>query len=164
MKIIILCLLTLALASCKKPDPHPELKDPIYNDLNATLGTVTQLYNAELKALEGFEKEMREVVPQTGQIKYAQKRVNESKAKISKLEQEKQFLEIKIKTRLNEPRKSYTKAFNADQPWPDPQEWENYRIQRKFQQAKKTWDVKERIKESAEGHKAKATPAPAGGH
>lgn len=164
MKIIILCLLTFALASCKKPDPHPELKDPVYNDLNATLGTVTQLYNAEIKALEGFEKELREVVPQTGQIRYAQKRVRESKEKISKLEQEKQFLELKIQTRLKETKKSYMEAFKADKPWPDPSEWETYRIQRKFQQAKKTWDVKERMKQLEDEKKGAAPAAPAGGH
>lgn len=161
-RIIALILITFTLSACEKPDPNPELKDPIYNDLNVTLGTVSGLLTAEVKALEGFQKELGDVIPQTGQIRYAQKRVNESKEKITKLEQEKRFLEIKIEARKKEARKTYKIAFEKKEAWPDPQEWENYRIQRKFQQAKKTWDVKERIKE-LEGPKEPA-PAAGGGH
>jgi len=96
MRIIAAFSIILALTACNKPDPNPELKDPIYSDLQTQLTAATQSLEAEKKKLEGFEKDLAAVVPQTGQVKYAQKRVFESQALVTKWEQEKAYLELKI--------------------------------------------------------------------
>lgn len=163
MRIICLILLSLSLVACNKPDPNPELKDPIYNDLHSAAAEASQLLEAEKKNLEGFEKELSDVVPQTGQVKYAQKRVRESKEKIVRLEQEKQYLELKIEARKRESKKSYSKAFKKGETWPDPQEWNSYQTEKRLRNAKRTWDAKERIKEVGLGEQKTPEPA-AGGH
>ncbi|WP_347355676.1 hypothetical protein [Bdellovibrio sp.] len=163
MRIICLILLSLSLVACNKPDPNPELKDPIYNDLHSATAEASQLLEAEKKNLEGFEKELSDVVPQTGQVKYAQKRVRESKEKIVRLEQEKQYLELKIEARKRESKKSYSKAFKKGETWPDPQEWNSYQTEKRLRNAKRTWDAKERIKEVGLGEQKTPEPA-AGGH
>nr|BFD61312.1 hypothetical protein CKG001_34190 [Bdellovibrio sp. CKG001]BFD64776.1 hypothetical protein BdHM001_34570 [Bdellovibrio sp. HM001] len=163
MRIICLIILSLSLVACNKPDPNPELKDPIFNDLQANAAETSQLLEAEKKNLEGFEKELSDVVPQTGQIKYAQKRVRESKERIVRLEQEKQYLELKVDARKREAKKSYSKAFKKGDPWPDPQEWDSYQTEKRLRNAKRTWDAKERMKEAGLGQEKTPEPA-AGGH
>ncbi|MFM6929931.1 MAG: hypothetical protein ACKOX6_15785 [Bdellovibrio sp.] len=148
MKIIAAFLIIFTLAACNKPDPNPELKDPIYSDLQTQLTTATQSLEAEKKKLEGFEKDLAAVVPQTGQIKYAQKRVFESQALVAKWEQEKAYLELKIEQRKLTAIKSYKKAFAKKEDWPDPKEWSSYQAEQKLRNAKRSWDVKERMKEA----------------
>lgn len=156
MRIFTIILLCYALVSCNKPDPNPELKDPIYNDLNALLATTSQAIEAEKKLLSGHEKELNESIPQTGQVKRLQKRVGESKGKISRLEQEKSYLRLKIKARLKVARSTYARAYDNKEVWPNPQEWRSYEAEKKFRNAKKTWDVKDRMRELGLG----ATEAP----
>lgn len=168
LRIISVITICLSLIACNKPDPNPELKDPIYQDYNSSMAAASQALEAERKALEGFEKELKEVVPQTGQIKYAQKRVNESKEKITRIEQERQYYELKIESRKREAKMSYLKAFKKGEPWPDPKEWEIYQQEKKLRTAKRVWDVNERIKEAGlangGGGKEKAPGEAAEGH
>jgi len=164
-KIILILTCLFVLAACNKPDPNPENKDPIYSDLNARLAKVSGELNAEIKTLEGHKKEMAEVTPQTGQIKYAQKRIFESQAKITRLEQEKQYLELKAAARLKATRTSYKKAFEKKEPWPDPVEFETYSAEQRLRDAKKTWDVKQRLEDAGLSNKPQAAPKPpSGGH
>lgn len=163
MRIIILCILSLALFACNKPDPNPELKDPVFSDFQSMLAGTSQELEAEKKNLEGFEKELADAIPQTGQIKYAQKRVRETKEKITRLEQEEQYLKLKVEARKKESKTSYSVAFKKGETWPNPQEWTDYQTQKRFRNAKKSWDVKERMKEVGLGQEKTPEPA-AGGH
>ncbi len=148
MRIITAILILFALVACNKPDPNPELKDPIYSDLQSQLGTTTAAVEAEKKKLEGFENDLKGTIPQTGQIKFAQKRVFESQALISKLEQEKSYLELKIEQRRKAAVLSYRKAFAKKEDWPDPKEYASYQAEQKLRKAKRSWDVKDRMKEA----------------
>ncbi|HWU43594.1 MAG TPA: hypothetical protein VN132_09155 [Bdellovibrio sp.] len=148
MKIIAIFFIILSLVACSKPDPNPELKDPIYTDLQAQLATTTSSLEAEKKKLEGFQKDLNEAIPQSGQIKYAQKRFYESQALITRLEQEKSYLELKIEQRKKISVSSYREAFKKKEPWPDPKEFASYQAEQKLRKAKKAWDVKDRMKEA----------------
>jgi hypothetical protein len=150
-KIGLIITISLALCACNKPEPNPELKDPIYSDLNAQLAAATQALEAEKKTLEGHKKELEDVVPQTGQIKYAKKRIYESEDKITHFEQEKSYLELRVESRKREARKSYLISFKEKKDWPDPKEWESYQAEQKLRKAKATWDVKARMKEAGVG-------------
>lgn len=146
---LILLLIPFLIAACNKPDPNPELRDNIYHELNNQLAEVTHALEAEEKTLAGHEASLKEVVPQTGQIKFAQKRVFESQAKVDKMKQEKAWLELRVKERLQETKKTYFKAFKAGKDWPDPKEFEEFEAQSKLQKAKRQWDVKARIEATA---------------
>lgn len=156
-RLLTLLFLCAAIISCNKPDPNPELKDPIYNDLNSRLGSTKQALEAEKKALEGFEQALKEVVPQTGQIKYAQKRVYESQAKIMRLGQELKYLEYKIVSRKKDAKKSYSEAFKKGATWPNPAEFEAYQGAQRLRAAKSSWDTQARVQSLSAG--AKKAPA-----
>jgi hypothetical protein len=148
MKFITAILLILTLTACSKPDPNPELKDPIYSDLQAQVGAATAALEAEKKKLEGFEKDKMEVVPQTGQIKYANKRIYESQAAITRLEQQVEYLKLKVEQRARTAQAAYKKAYANKQEWPDPKEWSSYQAEQKLRNAKRSWDVKARMRDA----------------
>lgn len=161
MRILSIFIITLLLVACNKPDPNPELKDEIYADLNTQLAETTHALEAEEKQLAEHQKAMSEVTPQTGQIKYAQKRVYESEDKINQLRQEKQWLALRAQERLKYTRKQYLNAFKKGQPWPDPAEIEQYKAEMRLRKAKKDWDVKQRMQEA--GVSVPGEKKPAGG-
>lgn len=163
MKILAALILIFLVTGCNKPDPNPQLQDPIYNDLKQTVNALEGLVQAEEKSLEGFEKELSEVIPQTGQIKYAQKRVQETKERLGRLRQEKTYYELKTEAQERISKKSYTKAFQKGEKWPNPRDWEVYQAEKRLRTAKKTWDVKERMRELGLDSEPASTPA-SGGH
>ncbi|XGC80860.1 hypothetical protein ACES2L_16165 [Bdellovibrio bacteriovorus] len=163
MRIISLIIISLCLFACNKPEKNPELRDPIYSAIEAELKATEVAIAGEEKTLADHEKTLANVVPQTGQIKYAQKRVAESKNKLSKLLQEKQYLELKKKARVREAKKTYLAAFKKGESWPNPKEWESFQAEERLRKAKRTWDVQERIKQAGLGNeKAGSAPAPSG--
>jgi hypothetical protein len=156
-------LLVPLLGACeKKADPNPELRDPIYADFKAELAIAEQGIVAEKKTLEGHEQELKDVIPQSGQIKFAQKRIYESRDKITKMEQRKLYFELKIKARLAEARAAYRKAFAKGEEWPDPKEHEEYKVASKLRRDGLIgWNVENRMEQAGIAVKGKGKPAPA---
>jgi hypothetical protein len=140
MKILIFVIILGLFSGCNKPDPNPELHDEIYTDLLQELDIATKGLEAEEKNLTKLEEERDKAVPQTGQIKFAQKKVYETEATITKLRQQKQFFEIKIELRKAEARARYLEARKGGRKWPDPEEIANYKEAMKLQREKLTWD------------------------
>lgn len=65
------------LLGCEKPNPNPENLDPIYADIEKNRKAAEADLSAAEKQLEGFRADLEKVVPQTGQVKFARKRVYE---------------------------------------------------------------------------------------
>ncbi len=140
MKLIIFALFLFFLG-CTKVDPHPETRDEIYVDLGQELEIVT-------KALEGAEKnlllakdEMKKAIPQTGQIKYATKKLRNAEAYLAEMKQRKIFFDIKRERRKNYVQFRYQESLGSGgRPWPDQKEIEEYRTVVKFNRDKLEWD------------------------
>ena len=90
--------------------------------------------------------EKDKVVPQTGQIKFVQKRINDSERRIEALRQQKQFFAIKLELRKHEVQQKYLQSRSGGKPWPDEAELENYRSTVKLQREKLTWDKNKGVK------------------
>ena len=141
----ILCFVFLG---CNKPNPNPESLDPIYADLVQMAGSTHSELESAKKDLEGHQKELDSAVPQTGQNKYAIKRISEVQARINRLEQMELYYELKAKSRLKEDQITYLKAFHDKKPWPPPEEWESYQAEKRLRQAPKDWNAKTRMEEA----------------
>ena len=163
MRIFSLLISIFLLTSCDKPDPNPELKDPIYNDLNSRLAASVQALAAERKGYEEQAEAVEAAIPQTGQLKRAQRRLYDSQRQLIRLEQEKQYLELKIESQRASAKAGYMQAYKNKKPWPNPQDWEAYTLEKKFRAAKRQWSVKDRIKELSQPSKPAGSP-PSGGH
>ena len=157
-KLLILPLFFLGAMGCHKPDPHPEAMDPIYKDIEKAQGEVKSQLDSESKAFEEAKNEVKKVVPQTGQIKYAQKHYFDSVARLQKLKQLHRYYTLRLKSRESEAQELYLKAFAKDQPWPDPEEFEVYKITESARTKSRHWSVKERI----EKERGPAMEKPAG--
>ncbi len=166
--LLILCLFGVGLWGCDKPNPEPEKMDPIYEDLLKEAASMNSQVSAAEKELEGFQKELSLVVPQTGQVKYAQKRVYDSQAKLEKLKQMRAYWELRAQSRVKWAREEYMKAYNAKKPWPPPEEYATFKAQLALERAPRQWDLRQRLDQAKLGMKLKGSsengeeaPAPA---
>lgn len=161
----ILLFSVLFLFGCEKPNPNPELSDPIYLDLKTQTEELSKAVESEKKGLQEHLDNLKKAVPQTGQIKFAQKRVNDAKEKIQKLEQEYRWFEVRTESRKSFAKKEYMSAWRKKQPWPDPKEFEEYKKMKEMRSIPLSWSLKKRYKDlGIPDPSIKAKPvAPAGG-
>lgn len=137
---LITFFIIVSLTSCKKENPTPELNDEIYQDLIQELSVATKNLESEEKNLEKVKQELSNVAPQTGQIKFAQRKVTETENTINKLRQQKQFFEIKLELRKDDIRARYLESFKKGKPFNNEKEIEDYRAVIKFQRDKLAWE------------------------
>lgn len=155
----LLIFISFAISGCDKPNANPELEDPIYADLQKEYGIAKAAVASAKAAVAEHQKSINEAIPQTGQIKYAQKRFFEAEAALVKAEQMALYYEMRIESRLKWTKSAYLKAYNEKKPWPDPAEFEEYKAQKALEQASKSWSAKARIEESQAELKKSQTPA-----
>lgn len=155
--LIVLCALAL---SCKKEDPTPELSDKIFKDLQAELEIAKKnTQNEESQQKKVFE-ELQKVIPQTGQRKYAEKRVFDSQGQLTTYQQQEKYFEVKLEERRIYVRKRYLESLLPNgRPWPAPEEDAEYELRLKLRRAKLDWDKKSVPRGTASAEKAKP-----GGH
>lgn len=142
-----LAILALCVIACNRPMENPESIDPIYLDLIKTQKEFEDLAKSEEKTLEEHREALSRVQPQTGQVKYATKRVEESLARINSLKQEAQYYRLKSEERREEARREYGQAFENDKGWPDPNDYEAYLSVKKLRESPKNWSVEQRFEE-----------------
>lgn len=137
MKTLICLVLSIIVTSCSQRSAQPELVDPIYKDLMAELDLVGRNLELEEKNLDRLVKEKSLAVPQTGQIKFANKKIADSNEKIIILRQQKKFFEISLFQRAEETRRRLQESLQpGGRPWPDPEEIHLYKSIAKFQREK----------------------------
>ena len=156
----MLFVLIFTIVACNKPNPNPELADEIYSDLKSSAEASEKDVESEKKKLEAAKKELEAVVPQTGEIKYAQKRFFESEAKLQRLEQVQKYYALKAEARLKYTKLEYLKAFKAGKPWPTEEEIESYRTYKLLSQKEPSWDSRKRVQayEKENGIESSAKP------
>ncbi len=132
------------LSGCKKADPNPELKDPLYQALQAEVAAATADVTAAQSAVTEAEGEIKKVVPQTGQIKYAEKRYWEARNKLTLAEQKKKAVEVQAQMRLWKTRVACLEAFHAGKECSDPAALANYQLDQAVQKSPRNWSVKDR--------------------
>jgi len=142
---VLMLLLLIIIVGCNKPNPNPELADEIYSDLKASAGNAAKDVEAEEKKLEGFKKDLDNAVPQTGEIKFAQKRYFESEQRLQKFEQVQKYFELKAQDRLEYTRKQYAKAFRAGKTWPTEEEIQSYKKYKLLSNKEASWDSRKRV-------------------
>ena len=91
MKNLFFATLMLFINACTPSNPHPEQLDPIYKDLAMELGIANKALEEEEKRLVSANNEKSLAVPQTGQIKFSNKKIADSTEKINILKQQKLY-------------------------------------------------------------------------
>jgi hypothetical protein len=138
--LAVLFGLFLILTGCKEPVPNPELRDPIYGDLKAQLATTLTELEAEKKEIAELEKTMPKMDVRTAEIRQARRLLVSHTHKFSQLKQMKEYYEVRLEQRKAFVEKDYLRAFEADLPWPNPDEYERYKVVKKLRTADRNWD------------------------
>ena len=147
MKIFFLASFLMFFVACTPGDPRPELADPIYKDLAQELDIARRALELEEKNLKELEKEKSLVVPQTGQIKFANKKISDSQEKIMILGQRLQYFKISLERRASVARTKYSESLaSGGRAWPDQEEAALYYSVTKFQRDKLVWDRTKGVK------------------
>jgi hypothetical protein len=137
------------MTACNKPNPNPELIDPIYMDLTAQENENESFILAEKSKLEENLAALETVTPQSGRIKFVNKRIWEARASLEKLNQRKLYLKVRKESRKRAAKMEYLSAFTKGEPWPNPVDTQKYKTQRKLESASRHWNSKRRIEELA---------------
>jgi hypothetical protein len=147
MKYLIIATFIMFFSSCKEKIANPEKLDEIYLDLVAELDIASKSLEAEEKNMATLISERNLVVPQTGQIKFINKKISDSEAVLTRLKQQKLYFEIKIEQRIHADRQNYEASLKKDgKPYPDKDEISLYKSQVKFHREKLEWDKNKGVK------------------
>lgn len=127
---------------CSRPNPNPELIDPIYSDLlqrSAVAKAGADTKKAEIKKLK---EEIAELPARDPTKRKLQEDLSKNEMLLVVADQEGLYYEIRANQRKTYAREEYAKAFEAGKPWPDPKDYETYKIQRKLKDAPREWTGK----------------------
>ena len=88
------------------------------------------------------------------------------KNEIARLEQRAQYLELAAKSRKYEARKKYLEAFEAgaEQQWPDPKEFEAYKVNKRVQAVDSDWRKRYPAAQPSKKEAKKEAGEESGGH
>ncbi len=137
-------------------------KDLISAEISREISALRALLEEEKKKFtDEHEKKFRTAVPQSGQVKYARKRWEESLAKQRKLQQLILYSEVRLESRRAMAPALAAKAIQAGRTWPDQVEYREYLKDRELRSRSKNWLVEERQREEGVFQKKRA-PASSG--
>lgn len=161
---LILLFLTFLVTSCNKKDPNPELKDEIYRDYLQELEIANKSIESQEKDVAKLKEELNGAIPQTGQIKYAQKKYFEAEKVLERFKQQRQFFQIKLELRKSDVQYRYEQSLVGGKPYPDEEEIRNYKSTLKLQREKISWDKTKGVKKDEKKNSKESHSPPANEH
>lgn len=154
---IAMLTVPLLCIGCKKMDPNPELKDPIYKDLSEIHKESEKQLKELLKTQEDNKKELEAAGANNGMdLKVARKKIRDTAKKITMTTQLVEYSRIRMERRLVEGRRSYRLAFEKGEDWPVPEEYQHYLANKRLLNSPKNWSA--RTKGSVSSSKEPAAP------
>lgn len=137
----VLLILSVATMGCEKPNPNPELLDPIYRDLMTRKSAADSEVSSGETELKSAMEAVGKATPQTGELKRARRGVEIVQQKLERAKQESLYLGVLIHQRKKYARKHYLQAYHQKQPWPPKEEYEHYKLVRRLREAPLSWDA-----------------------
>jgi hypothetical protein len=142
---------------CKRADPNAYTKDPILIDYQAQLqATQVQVEEAKKSVLEA-EKELKNSQPQKGQAAIHKKKMEEQVERLSKLNQQVIYWQVRVESRAKEAQVEYLDYFKKGKSWPDQEAINSYHAQKRLRLNRLQWDQKARISELKNKDNQKST-------
>ncbi|MEQ1876536.1 MAG: hypothetical protein ABL958_07810 [Bdellovibrionia bacterium] len=159
---VLFLLLFIFLAACNRPDAYPELKDPIFHDMEADYRASQRERDTLEKEKEAAKADIPNAQPQTGETKAKWNVFFAAEKKYDKAVQMEHFHKLRLETRREEARKNYLAAFQAGQDWPPPDEYKAYQTEKRLRNAPKDWNtsLKEKLAAKKAGKSSKEQSAP----
>ena len=135
----IVCLSLLLQIGCSRPNPTPELIDPIYRDIGEKAALSKAEADRVSEEIKTAKEELEKLPPRDPSLRKMRQDLKNKEAKLVQLEQQALYYEIRAEKRKAYAREDYLKAFNAGKPWPNPETKEAYELVGKLRAAPREW-------------------------
>ncbi len=147
--IFILAFFAAISIGCKE-NPNPELLDPIYMDLMKEADAYGKAAEEAQKKVETKTKDLAKTKPRTIERKNIQGEILSEQTKRERSLQMQEYYKIRAIRRKAEGQIEYKKAFKKKEPWPKPEEYEAYKLNKALVSASKNWG--DRVPKAPAGH------------
>lgn len=127
------------LLGCKKEHPNPEQLDPIYKELTQKASEASKALENELQKRAELERVIPSLLPNTIDLKNTRRELQQAERAIVALRQQHKYYEIRAERRRVEGRRAYKIAFQNNEEWPKPEEYQAYLASKRLQEASLNW-------------------------
>lgn len=135
-------ILMFSLVACTKEDPNPELRDPIFKDLEKRRDEHQKNANEAAATLKTLYEKLEKVEANSIEKKDIQKDIAKNKAKNLESDQWYRYYKIRAERRRITGRESYREAFAKGEEWPNPREYSDYQVNRRLVEASRNWNAR----------------------
>lgn len=145
---LIIATSSLFLVSCNEKEPNPELRDLIYQDMQAQEAESQKNYTEIQKKIDEAKKTLLESKVQTGEIKRNTRKFDDLVALKTKFEQQLLYWKARKYERMKFVRMKAQRLSKEEWSEYSKKEMAFYHSEKKLRQAKNSWDIKQRFKDS----------------
>lgn len=131
----------IVISGCRREDPNPELSDKIYLDIKNEVQAGERGVEELQKKVAGAEQNLQASLPRSLDRRTAQDELVKFRAALAKTTEQLEYFRVRLSRRYAETRYNYKVAFRSGRPWPPPNEFENYMINKKLANAPKAWSA-----------------------
>lgn len=143
------------MVGCNNPEPTPELRDPIYQDLKSEESKLEKDIEAKEKDLEGIKEQQPNLADNDYQKKLNRDEIFRLQNEIRKMKQKKEFYTVSSESRQIFARKQYLEYFKQGKEWPPADVKERYFEAKKMEDSPMKWTrgmaSKKVVKKEGEG-------------
>ena len=132
----------LMLSACSRPNPTPEVLDPIYADLVQRSALAKAAGEGAKEEVKKLREELEKLPARDVTRRKTLEDIGKQESRHNVAEQEALYYEIRAEQRKQYARTEYVKAFEKNEAWPDPNDFETYKLQRKLRDAPREWSSK----------------------
>ncbi len=138
----ILLFCCMHLVACKKEDPTPELRDPIYSDLQKRAADSKKAFEEASAQLAELRISLEKQEPNSIELKDVQKDIQKHEAMVLRSDQEARYYRIRSDRRKFEDRIEYKRAVSKNQPWPNQNEYSDYLVNIRLREINLNWGAR----------------------
>jgi hypothetical protein len=142
IRITRFALATLAcayLCACSKEDPNPELRDPIFQDLEKRHADQDKAAEEASKNLGELKIKLEKAEDNSIEKKDIQRDIAKNQKIFNISSQLAHYYKIRTERRKIVDKLVYKEALAAKKDWPDPHEYSDYLVNRRLVEASRNW-------------------------
>lgn len=140
--LIAIFLLTSIISGCSRPNPNPEKIDPIYQDLVGRSNLAKAAAETAKEDIKKLKEDLQMLPPRDPSRRKLQQDLSKKETHLLVADQEALYFEIRAEQRKEYARRAYLEAFNRGEKWPNPKDFETYKLQRNLEDAPREWNAR----------------------
>jgi hypothetical protein len=133
-------IVIFGLSGCKRPHSNPETLDPIYADMLAEVRAAENTIQNEQKEIEALKAKIAALKPRDIMRGSFGRELLSREKKVRSYKERKTYFETRAEQRKAYVQREYLAAFEKDETWPNPADYQTYLATKKLQSVSRNWD------------------------